>query len=229
MASSIGQSLYQNRELMPEEASSYRNIEATAPGVFEEGFELLAKTAGKIQHMRLETEIFPLLTRTDNKELIKSKEAQYKDIASDVSTYRKVLQTVNGQIERAIEHCSKVPQTDERVWQQGDEAVKVYDLCQGYLPVLKDWNVKGTLLEKRLDLVMNCDKKNYCESMVRFSELVNPKASSFFGAVSDFIWGSSSSMDVETERRKREELEAKLALLQPPSSETAAASTEKKN
>ena len=213
MASALRPRL-QESALIPEEASSFKNIEATFPKIYDDGKELLEQTAGKIQVMRLETEIFPSLTIEENKDLIRHKESEYKQISEDVAEYRRSLQTVNGQIQRAIDLCSQVPVADVREWQQ-EEAVKVYDLCQKYLPILKDWKIHGTLLDKRFELIMAYDPKHYADSMVKFSSTVNPSSSTLLSSVAGFFtgWGASSgpSSELEAEKRKREELEAKLA------------------
>ena len=65
---------------LPEEVISFRNIQATFPGIFEDGLKLLAEVAGKIQVMRLETELFPTLRVETNKETLKSHERAYKEI-----------------------------------------------------------------------------------------------------------------------------------------------------
>lgn len=203
-----------SQKSIPEEASSFYNIQESFPNLFEDGKRLLQQTAGKIQVMRLETEIFPLTIEV-NRELIRHRQAEYKQIGKDVEKYRESLKTVNGQIKRAIDLCSQVPVSDVRVWEKEDLAVRVYDLCQEYLPILRDWQTHGTLLDKRFHLVMTQDQKHYEDSMLHFSSTVNPSSSSLLSTVAGFFTGwaasSASSSELETEERKRLELEAKLA------------------
>lgn len=185
---------FQNRGSLPEESSTFKNIQETFPIMYEEGINLLQQFAGTIQVMRLATEIFPFLGEKENKEAIQTKEAEFRQISKNVEEYRQSLKTVNGQIKRAIDLCSNVPESDVRVWKEGETAVRVYDLCKEYLPKLRDWQVHGNALEKRFELLMTSDQKNYQDSMNKFSLTVAPKGPSFLSSFTGFFtgWGGSS-------------------------------------
>lgn len=179
---------------IPEEVSLFKNIQSTFPDTYLSGTELLQLVAGKIQLMRLETEIFPSLALEENKQDIKSREKEYVDISSSVAKYKETLESLNGQIDRAIKLCSDVPGKDVRSFAESEQtSTRVYDFCQKILPSLKDWHTKGTLLHKRFDLLFNYDKKNYTESIGNFSKVINPPTWSFEGLVSSlssFVYAS---------------------------------------
>lgn len=204
MACAAKLSTVQTLRSLPEEVSSYKNIEDTFPGIFEDGKALLADLAGKIQLMRLENEIFPNLKLEGGKTEIKEKELYYQEYSEKVAEYRQTLESVNGQIERAIELCAKVPSKDVRAFTFEDSTIKVYDYCQRILPTLHDWYIQGTLLDKRFMLIMTKDYKNYTESMSNFSATVNPSSSIFSGVasyVSSFVFRSAETPATELERK----------------------------
>jgi|GEM_PF-2461050 len=205
-----------HNESKPEEAAIFDNIAATFPKIYQEGIDLLEETAGKIQVMRLATEIFPLLRIEENKDSIRSKEPEFRGISEKVENYIASLKSVNGQIIRAIELCSKVPDSDVRVWQQETLAFRVYDVCQEYLPKLRDWNIHGTLLDKRFGLIMEQDQKHFKDSMSKFSSTVNPTSTSLLSSVAGFFtgWGGSSlSSAASADQVQRDDLLPLLANL----------------
>jgi hypothetical protein len=170
---------------LPEEVTSFRNIQSTFPGIYSSGFTLLSEVSGMIQRMRLETEIYPTLKVEENKETIKSHEVTYRDIQEAVTRYRETLESVNGQIARAIKLCTDVPQKDVRSFNESaSTTVKVYDFCQKILPTLHDWHSQGTLLNKRFTLVMSQDHKHYDDSIRNFSQAINPSSWSLGGIAS---------------------------------------------
>lgn len=177
---------------IPEEYTSYVNIEASFPPVFEDGKRLLWELAGKIQIMRLETELFPQLTVESNKEVIKSKEKEYIDIQKQVADFRATLQSINGQIQRAISLCDAVPNSDIRSFELNRATTKVYDFCRKSLPTLNDWSLQGTLLDKRFDLVMTRDYKHYTESIGNYQATINP-AYTFLSSLTSTIGNLFSS------------------------------------
>lgn len=179
------------KQITPEEFTSYQNIEDSFPPVYDEGKQLLALMAGKIQIMRLETEIFPQLLVENNKALIQQNEREYIDLQLQVAHFREKLQSINGQIERAINLCNKVPNSDIRSFDYLQTSTKVYDFCRQALPTLQDWHIQGTLLDKRFDLVLNKDPKHYHDSMSKFSETIKPSAGIFTALTSTFsqLWG----------------------------------------
>jgi hypothetical protein len=206
-------------ESKPEEAAIFDNIATTFPKIYQDGIDLLEETAGKIQVMRLATEIFPFLKIEENKDSIREK----------VEKYRASLKSVNGQIIRAIELCSKVPESDVRVWQQETLAFRVYDVCQEYLPKLRDWNIHGTLLDKRFGLIMEHDQKHFNDSMSKFSSTVNPSSTSLLSSVAGFFtgWGGSSlSSAASADQVQRDDL---LPLLENLNIGQDAQETKKKN
>ena len=180
-----------SKPITPEEFTSYQNIEDTFPPVYEEGKQLLALVAGKIQIMRLETEIFPQLLVEDNKALIQQNERDYIELEHKVAHFREKLQSINGQIERSINLNNKVPNSDIRSFEYLHTTTKVYDFCRQALPTLQDWYVQGTLLDKRFDLVLNKDPKHYHDSMTKFSEIIKPSTGIFSAFTSTFsqLWG----------------------------------------
>lgn len=170
---------------LPEEVQSFQNIQSTFPSVYTEGLKLLAELAGKIQLMRLETELFPTLKVEETKDAIKAHEKVYREVKDLVETYRETLESVNGQISRAIQLCSEVPQKDIRSFSDKDkEVVKVYEFCQRILPSLHDMHSQGLLLEKRIRLVLTQDYKHYNESIVKFTQVINPSSWTFTGIAS---------------------------------------------
>lgn len=195
---------------LPEEVSSFKNIEGTFPQIFSDGTVLLAELAGRIQIMRLETEIFPYLKKEEGKGAIKANEPTYSELSERVFSYREALYSVNGQIERAIDLCTKVPAKDVRSFSLDDETLKVYDYCQRILPTLHDWYTQGTLLDKRFMLVMTRDYKNYNESITNYKSVVSPTSSFLTSVASTF-----SSWVMGSQQTPVEELEKKLAALTP--------------
>lgn len=184
---------------LPEEVISYRNIQATFPGIFEDGLKLLAEVAGKIQVMRLETELFPTLRVETNKETLKSHERVYKEIQPSVEKYIQTLESVTEQIQRAIQCCTDVTQKDVRSFTDRElGALKVHDFCQKILPTLQDWHSEGTLLHKRFSLIMTKDYKHYNESIVNFEHTINPTSWTLGGIASSL----SSLLFSQTESEK---------------------------
>ncbi len=186
------------KQITPEEYTSYQNIAESFPPVFEHGKCLLAELAGKIQIMRLETEIFPSLTVEGNKDRIKTKEHEYCLIERQVAEFRATLQSINGQIHRAISLCGAVPASDIRFFELNCTATKVYDFCQRSLPTLNDWSLQGSLLDKRFELVMTKDYKHYNESLGNYKAAINP-SSSFFGAFSSTLSSLFSKTEAAAE------------------------------
>ena len=187
---------------LPEEVISFRNIQATFPGIFEDGLKLLAEVAGKIQVMRLETELFPTLRVETNKETLKSHERAYKEIQPSVVKYIQTLESVTEQIQRAIQCCTDVTQKDVRCFTDRElGALKVHDFCQKILPTLHDWHSEGTLLHKRFTLVMTKDYKHYNESIVNFEQTINPRSWTLGGIASSL----SSLLFSQTESEKGSE------------------------
>jgi hypothetical protein len=174
------------KQITPEEYTSYQNIAESFPPVFEEGKRLLAEVAGKIQIMRLETEIFPQLTVDGNKGQIKDNERLYCSIEKQVAEFRETLQSINGQILRAISLCGSVPSSDIRSFELNATATKVFDFCQRSLPTLNDWRLQGALLDKRFELVMTKDYKHYTESIGNYKAAITP-SSGFFGTFSSTL------------------------------------------
>lgn len=182
------------RGINPEEFTSYQNILETFPPVFEEGKQILSDLAGKIQIMRLETEMFPRFTVESNKDLVKSKEKQYVDLQRSVSEYRTTLQSINGQIRRSISLCEQVPESDIRSFELDSTATKVYDFCIKSLPTLQDWYLQGTLLDKRFELIMTKDYKHYNESIGNYQTTINPSSGFLSSITATFtsLWGAKA-------------------------------------
>lgn len=178
---------YDLKMTMPEEVTSYRNIQSSFPGIYSSGKDLLADLAAKIQLMRLETEMFSQLQVESNKEEITSHEKSFKDVAENVAKFRETLESVNGQLERAISLCSEVPLKDVRSFADSDKTtVKVYDFCQKIIPELRDWHTQGSMLNKRFSLLLDYDRKNYTESITNFTQVVHPSSWSLGSIASSF-------------------------------------------